>query len=234
MVADPELLPLLDLEWPALNHHAARTHLEHLGWATCGQGDWAYAHRSSSGRLLARVSPFEPAYEYFVELCRRCAGNRYIPRIGLSTPLEGGGHLAVLEYLGIPDKNAVEEFLWWWGHPEEADTDLRTLRREVDAMHEWGRRRVRWWGPRVDVGDRHVLLSADGNPKLIDLFFVESAELIKDLIADPHAFARYVPVDQCRYLLDMPDLREEDQSPDYLGQIRAALNAQTAAASHRD
>ena len=143
----------------------------------------------------------------------------------MATQLEGGGHLAVLEYLNSPDTSVVETFLWHWAHPEEADADLRTLRREVDAMHEWGRQNVRWWGPRVDVSDRHVLLSTDGNPKLIDLFFVESTAVINDLIKDPRAFARHMPLDQCRYILDMPDLLEDDQPADYLRQIRAALTA---------
>jgi hypothetical protein len=74
----------------------------------CGQGDWAYAYRSPSGRLVARVDPFEPGYKYFVDLCERCPDNRYVPRMDLATELEGGGHLAVLEHLGPADMSVVE------------------------------------------------------------------------------------------------------------------------------
>lgn len=123
------------MQWPMLNHRFARDELERQGWAMCGQGDWAYGYRSPGGGLLARVSPFEPAYMYFVELCERCAGNRYVPRIGLATQLEGGGHLAVLEYLHPADGGVVENLLRHWEHPEDAD--LRALRHEVDMMDEW-------------------------------------------------------------------------------------------------
>ena len=194
------------------------------GWAMCGQGDWAYAYRSPSGRLVARLSPFEPAYQYFVELCERCAGNRYVPRLELASKLEGGGHLAVLEYLHPADGSVVETLLHHWEHPEEADADLRALRHAVDVMHEWGRQNVRWWGPRVDIGDRHVLLSTDGTPKVIDLFFVEGNDLFDELINDPHGFARHMPLDQCRYMLDIPDFQADGYYPDdYRRRILAAL-----------
>lgn len=187
----------------------------------CGKGDWAYAYRSPSGRLAARVSPFEPAYGYFVELCRRSAGNRYVPRFEWATPLEGGGHLAVLEYLDIPAKAVVERFLWHWEHPEEADAELRALRHEVDTIDEWGRRNVRWWIG-IDLGERHVLLSADGSPKVIDLFGVGWG-ILDDLVADPHAFAARVPPDQRRYIVDIPDVQAEDHPAERLRRIRDAL-----------
>src|SRR5882757_6352650 len=111
LVQDLELAPLLDMDWPALNHHLARAHLDRLGWPACGEGDWAYALRSPSGRLAARVSPFELAYGYFVQLCQSSADNQYLPRIELATQLEGGGHLTVLEYLHSAEQGAVNKFL---------------------------------------------------------------------------------------------------------------------------
>jgi hypothetical protein len=210
------------MQWPELDHRFAQAHLGRLGWVRCGQGDWAYAFRSPHGRLVARVSPFEPGYRYFVELCERCAGNRHVPRMYLATHLEGGGHLAVLEHLVPADTSVVERFLWQWEHPEEADADLRALRREVDAIDEWGRQNVRWWIG-VDIGERHVLLSSEGNPKVIDLFGWGS-NFLTDLVNDPHAFARHIRSDQRRYVLDMPDLQADDHPADYLRRIRAALD----------
>ncbi|GAA4986540.1 hypothetical protein [Actinopolymorpha pittospori] len=214
---EPEVVRLLGVQWPVLDHRSARARLERLGWAMCGEGDWAYAYRSPSGRLLARVGPFEPAYGYFVELCRRCAANRYVPQVELATQLEGGGHLAVLEHLSPPGRELVETFLRHWAHAEEADADLRALRHEVDRMDEWGRQNVRWWGG-VDIGERHVLLSTDGNPKLIDLFFLAGRDLIRDLLDDPRAFLRDVPPHQRRYILDTPHFDADDRR-----RIRAAL-----------
>jgi hypothetical protein len=228
-VCDPDLVPLRDVQWPHLDHRLARGHLERLSWTMCGQGDWAYAYRSPSGRLAARVSPFEPGYMYFVDLCERCKGNRYVPRMELATPLEGGGHLAVLEYLHPADISVVQTFLRHWEHPVEADADLLALRQEVDAIDEWGRHNVRWWGPRVDIGERHILLSTDGNPKVIDLFFVEGEHLLEELLDDPLAFARHMPPDQCRYLLDSPDFLDDGHPADYLRRIQTALAAAGAA-----
>ena len=221
------------MQWPALDHRFARTQLERLGWEMCGQGDWAFVYRSPGGRFVARVSPFEPGYGYFVDLCEGCAGNRYVPRVELATRLEGGGHLAVLEHLDVPDERVVERFLRRWEHPEEAeaDADLRALRHEVDAIDSWGRQNVRWWGPRVDIGERHVLLSKDGYPKLIDLFFVEGDDLLDELINDPQEFARHMPLDQCRYILDIADFQTGDYPADYLRRIRAALDAAAAGSS---
>ena len=225
-MSDPELAPLRGLQWPELDHRTVRTHLEHLGWAMCGTGDWSYVHRSPSGRLLARVSPFEPAYMHFVELCRRCVGNRHVPRIEIASPLEGGGHLAVLEYLSTPSSRLVERFLWQWAHPDEADADLRALRHEVDVMDHWGQRNVPHWGSRIEMHESHVLLSADGDLKAIDLFFVEGDDLFNSLLVDPHGFGRRMPVNQRRYVLDLPYLRD-DRPADYVRRLSAALNDAT-------
>ncbi|WP_152363736.1 hypothetical protein [Microlunatus speluncae] len=220
-MADPEAVPLLTRPWPTLNHRVVRTELERLGWKLFAQGDWAYVLRSPSGRLVGRVSPFEPGYGYFIDLCRRCAGHRHLPRVELATPLEGGGHLAVLEHLEPPASDAVRDFLHQWEHPEQQNEDLRSLRLEVDRIDEWGRRKVRGWIG-VDLGDRHVLRSADGSLKVIDLFGVDWG-FLDHLVEDPPGFARAVDLDQCRYLLDLPDLQLDDHPAGYLARIRTAF-----------
>jgi hypothetical protein len=62
-------------------------------------GDWAVALRSPEGALAVRVCPFDPAYWAFVDLCRECAGNRWLPRIELAAGLEGGGSVVFLEFV---------------------------------------------------------------------------------------------------------------------------------------
>ncbi|MFC7620276.1 hypothetical protein [Microlunatus sp. GCM10028923] len=192
--------------------------LRELGWVRFAQGDQAYAYRSPAGRLVARVSPFELGYDDFVELCQRCAGHRHLPRVELASPLEGGGHLTILEHLSEPDPGAVRRFLWQCQHPEEADPDLRSLRREVDVIDDRGRRQVRGWVG-IDLGERHVLRSSDGNLKVLDLFGVD---VLQQLIKDPHGFARSMPADRCRYLLDLPDLQLDDHPAGYLDRVRDA------------
>ena len=94
VAAVPELsagLPgIPGLPWESLSHRQVLAELAAGGWVPCGVGDWAVALRSPEGTLAARVCPFDPAYWAFVDLCRECAGNRWLPRIELAAGLEGG------------------------------------------------------------------------------------------------------------------------------------------------
>ncbi|WP_139275647.1 hypothetical protein, partial [Mangrovactinospora gilvigrisea] len=182
---DPEALPLLGLRTPG----AVRACLDHLGWSSLDQGDWAYVYRSPTGRLVARLAPFEPVYGHFVDLCRRCAGIRYLPHVELAVELDGGGHLTVLEHLKPAPVKVIKELLRTWEHPEDADAELRRLRDEVDRIDAWGRRGVRWWSG-VDLGARHILQSAGGQPKVIDVFCVVLPDLLGDLNATLVALAQ--------------------------------------------
>jgi hypothetical protein len=84
------------LPWGSLSHRQVLAELATRGWVPCGVGDWAVALRSPEGTLVARVCPFDPAYWAFVDLCRECAGNRWLPRIELAAGLEGGGSVVFL------------------------------------------------------------------------------------------------------------------------------------------
>ncbi|MGH3628676.1 MAG: class I SAM-dependent methyltransferase [Sciscionella sp.] len=91
-------------------------------------------------------------------------------------------------------------------------------------MDQRGRHNVRWWG-KLDIGDRHVLLSTDGDLKLIDLFFVTGADLLEELVSDPYAFKQHLQLDQCRYILDIPDLQDGSTSDERLARIRGAITS---------
>ena len=79
------------MPWESLSHRQVLAELATEGWVPCGVGDWAVALRSPEGTLAARVCLFDPAYWAFVDLCRECAGNRWLPGIELAAGLEGGG-----------------------------------------------------------------------------------------------------------------------------------------------
>ena len=95
-----------DLPWESLSHRQALAELASGGWVPCGVGDWAVALRSPEGSLAARVCPFDPAYWAFVDLCRECAGNRWLPRIELAADLEGGGSVVFLEFVAPLGRSA--------------------------------------------------------------------------------------------------------------------------------
>ena len=221
-MSDPDLRLFAEVAWPALNHREVRARLEAHGWVKCGEGDWAIALRSPGGALAARISAFEPSYAWFVELCRRADGNPYLPRIDFVSELEGGGHLAILEYLApvAPDEEAA--FLRRWKDAADPDPDLRRLRDAVEALDRECRENVRFWMG-IDLED-HVLRSADGHLKLIDLLGVAGG-LILDLVhADMDEFLRVIPRDRCRYILEIPHF-----SRDYAAAQRAQLVADLAA-----
>ena len=92
-------LGIPDLPWASLSHRQVLAELTRAGWVPCGVGDWAVALRSPEGHVTARVCPFDPAYWAFVDLCRECAGNRWLPRIDLAADLEGGGSVVFMEFV---------------------------------------------------------------------------------------------------------------------------------------
>ena len=201
-VQDPDLATFDEHPWPALNHRVVRARLEERGWAKCGEGDWAVVLRSPGGRLAARVSAFEPGYHWFVELCRRASRNPYLPRINFVSALEGGGHLAVLEYLTPVSKAEEVAFLERWNNVGDPDLDLRRVRAAAEALDKECRASVPFWMG-MDLED-HVLRAADGQLKLIDLLGVAGGPIVEQMNADMDEFLRIMPRDRCRYMLDIP------------------------------
>jgi hypothetical protein len=194
-VNDPDLATFADTPWPTVNHRAALERLETLGWTKCGEGDWAIVLRSPGGRLAARISAFEPSYEWFVELCKRCDGNPYFPRIEFVSELEGGGHLAALEYLRQVGEDEETEFLERWKDEAEPDPALRGARAATEALDRECRAKVRFWMG-IDLGS-HVMRAADGQVKLVDLLGVGGGLVTEQIHADMErdrlaaAFAAY-------------------------------------------
>lgn len=177
-----------------VNHRAIRARLELQGWTTCGEGDWATVLRSPDARTAARISPFEPSYELFIELCHRLPANAYLPRIFEHSALEGGGHVAFLEYLEPASEAEEAAFHLAWEHDTELRPALEALDRDCRATIPF------WMG--IDLGG-HVMRSLDGQTKLIDLVGVSGNAMVDQIYADVDEFFHVVPRDSCRYFLDL-------------------------------
>ncbi|GLX01472.1 hypothetical protein [Microtetraspora sp. NBRC 16547] len=215
-----DLTPLLDRPWAALSHRQALAELVLLGWTPCGIGDWAVGLRSPSGLLAARVCPFDPAYAAFLELCRRCAGNPYLPRVAVEAELDGGGTLAVLEFLAPLETTTEVVRQWREGDGDAALAEVRRHAAEIDA--EW-RATVPWWDG-IDLNAGNVRRALDGRIALIDVFCMDGAALYGQILKDATVVRDQLP--HSRYVLDIPYIARES-TPEEIHALRTAWTTGT-------
>ncbi len=134
------------------------------GLGTIRVGDWAVALRSTAGTVVASVCPFDPAYPAFVDLCRQCAGNRWLPRIKLAAGLGGGGSLVLLEFVAPVDHPVAGQFARQW-RARAGDAEFAEVHRAAQMIDAEHRKSTPWWGG-YDLDDAHIFRPA-GRPVLI-------------------------------------------------------------------
>ncbi len=186
-----------------------------------GSGDWATALRSPEGGLVARVCPFDPAYAAFVDLCRECAGNPWLPKIELAADLDGGGSVVFLEYAAPVDGTVAAQIAERWRRGD-CDAELEKVRRaarEIDARY---RTSTPWWDG-IDLNAAHVRRAADGRLVLIDVFCMDGAALYGKILEDVAEVHRRIPRERMRHALEIPFIARES-SP---AEIRALRQAWT-------
>ena len=197
-----DLLPFGGVDWPTVDHRVARDWLEARGWTLSGVGDWARVFASPDRRLVARVSPFEPSYGWFVELCRRADANPYFPMFHLVVDLQGGGQLVVMDLLTPVSESEESAFLQRWNDEADPDVDLRAARATLDTLDAECRATVPFWMG-IDIGD-HVMRAADAHVQLIDLVSLTGDPMTELICTDIDAFFRLIPRAKCLYMLDIP------------------------------
>jgi hypothetical protein len=182
-------------------HREAAARLASEGWNVCGIGDWATVWRSPEGRRAARVSPFEPAYEVFVALCRNLEGHPMLPRIDFDAPLEGGGRLTVMEFLrpAAPAEAGAAKQRWAEAAPGDSVT---AVRREAERLDAEAASSIPYWGG-LDHNPHNVMTGLDGELKFVDLFYVNGPELYGLLREDPHAIAERIPAERRRHITEI-------------------------------
>jgi hypothetical protein len=201
-----------DLPWGSLSHRQVLAALATQGWVPCGVGDWAVALRSPEGSLAARVCPFDPAYWAFVDLCRDCAGNRWLPRIELAADLEGGGSVVFLEYVTPVDHPVDGQFGEWRARAGDAEfQEVRRAARRIDAEY---RKSTPWWGS-CDLDDTHIFRAAD-RPVLIDVYCMAGTDLYNAILDDVAEVHRRIPRERMRYALEIPYIARENSTAEIL------------------
>lgn len=205
-----------------LPHREAAGRLLADGWNVCGLGDWAMVWRSPDGTQVARVSPFEPAYAVFVDLCRRLPRHPLLPRIDFDTPLAGGGRLTVLEFLlpaGAAEADALVER---WAAALPGDP-IAAVRREAEKLDVEAAATVPFWGG-LDHNAGNVMQNASGELKLVDLFYAAGLEIFRVLVEDPARIAEAFAPDRREYILDVAAVARLS-SPDEMAALRAAARS---------
>ena len=206
---------LPSLPWETLSHRQVLAELVTSGWMPCGQGDWAVALRSPEGGLVARVCPFDPAYWAFVDLCRECAGNRWLPTIELAAGLEGGGSAVFLEYLAPVNHPVVEGPLAERWRARADDPQFGEMQRAAQRIDAEYRASTPWWG-RCDLDDAHLCWGTGGRPVLIDVYCMAGSDLYGAILEDVAAVHRRIPREQMRYALDIPYIARESSATEIL------------------
>jgi hypothetical protein len=215
-------LGIPDLPWASLSHRQVLAELAGAGWVPCGVGDWAVALRSPEGHVAARVCPFDPAYWAFVDLCRECAGNRWLPRIELAAGLEGGGSVVFLEFVVPVDHPVVKDFAKQWQARGE-DPEFQVVSRAAQRIHARYRKSTPWWG-RCDLDDAHIY-SAAGRPVLLDVYCMAGSDLYQAILDEVTEVHRRIPRDQMRYALDIPYIARENSAAEILALRKAWARA---------
>ena len=205
-----------------LPHREAAGRLLADGWNVCGVGDWATVWRSPDGTQVARISPFEPAYEVFVDLCRGLEGHPLLPRIDFDAPLPGGGRLTVLEFLlpvDAAEANGVVE-RWAAALPDDPVSEVRRKAEQLDADAATS---IPFWGG-LDHNPGNVMRNASGDLKLVDLFYAAGLEIYRVLREDPAKIAEAFPADRREYICDIAAVARMS-APGEMAALRAAARS---------
>jgi hypothetical protein len=211
-------LAILDGVPPGADHAVVEQLLLAAGWSHCGAGDWAVVLASPSGRLAARISPFDPVAPYTAELFRRAAGTRQVPVLHAYVELEGGAVCTVMERLDpVPEERAADFF----AALEARRADLRDLAAALEEVHARAAAELPWCGP-IDPNPSNVM-ARDGALVLTDPFFADGKRLYGSLGTDATLVARLIPAGRRRHMFELPLAESGPWDVEERERLRSAL-----------
>jgi hypothetical protein len=170
----------------------ARAIFSAAGWRTVGSGDWAWVLASPEGNLVARVTPFDPAFRLFADASLRGPSNPYLVRVDELLPLRRRGYVVVMERLHPADEDrALRLAAALTVDPEgassssagadpdlAADPDVIDLRRRIGELVAEGKRHFSLWGG-VDIRPEDILQTADGQLRITDPVFIRGLDIFE-------------------------------------------------------
>jgi hypothetical protein len=153
-----------------------------------------------------------------VDLCRECAGNRWLPRIELAADLEGGGSVVFMEFVAPVGHPVGGQFAEQW-RSRGSDPEFQEVRRAAHRIDAEYRTSTPWWG-RCDLDDAHIFTAAD-HLVLIDVFCMAGTELYGAIVDDVARVHRRIPRERMRYALDIPYIARENSTAEILALRKA-------------
>jgi len=89
----------------------AKGHADGNGWTLLATGDWSWVYEVAGTATVWRITPFDPAFEVFVQTCRDHSGNPHLPSIEANHVHPAGGMTTVIERLEEVDDTTAREWL---------------------------------------------------------------------------------------------------------------------------
>jgi hypothetical protein len=190
---------------PGATYEDCAVALERAGWELVAAGDWSWVYEDRERQSIARLTPWDPAYERFIRLCRSLSGNRYVPAVFQEIRLAHHGHLAVIERLERAPEAEARTLIAAVQRREEVtgDLDLRALVVEVERISERARESVPFWRG-IDANPRNVMRDAAGQLKVVDLFYIGGLDLQRAIRRDIAGVRSQIPARMLWAFTDLP------------------------------
>lgn len=204
---------------PAADHVGADRHLRARGWVPCGEGDWAIALRSPSGKTAARISPFDPTAPFTAELYRVGRGTGWFPELFLERSLDGGASLLAMEFL-YPVSGEIGVAIH--RRLRGRDPGVAAAAKLIEEVHGSAMRSLPWCGP-IDDNPSNVMAAADGSLRITDPYYAAGPELYATLLRAPLEVARAIPAQERRHMLAIPLASSGGWQPEQRRRMHAGL-----------
>ena len=155
----------------------ARKQAQRNGWELIGTGHWAWVY--GLDEAACRISPFDPAFQYFAEVCARAEGP-HLPRVETVADLPGGGHSVVMERL---EQVSEADARAWLEHLRpDAGGEIGSTRRLLDRAVADADLPL-FEG--LDLNPNNVMLRRrDGSLVLTDAFWINGPTLFELVTTD--------------------------------------------------
>lgn len=216
--------------------------LERAGWKRIAEGDWSWVFAARD--IVARVTPWDPAYLLYAEVCLRYSKNVYLPRIEQVSHLASGGYAVFMERLQPADPeratalcraigigNDTGEADWMKSEADtfafDDDKDLVQLRRILKDALDLGAPRSLFWGG-SDIGTGDVMVAPGGQLKLLDPFFIRGQAIVEAILNRRRDLLRSIPNNEIEAFLTLPVLEARHVGAPDLDEMRRVHRGLTA------